>query len=115
MVPEGKDKGWNRPLRFRDEPSPRHQRRAGGFTPELVLAYREALDETTRLQHETLRRGRPQLHLVVDQPRPRLRADILEGYARSLIGRAMVGLCMSLGIVAAVLAWRAFVMSLQAL
>jgi len=113
MVPKRKE------LRFADERPDSHaaaRENRATFTPELVTAYRDALDETRRLQHETLRRGRPQLHLVRDaEPAPRIRADILEGYFRNFVGRCLLSLCLSVGLVTAVLAWRAFVLSLEAL
>lgn len=96
---------------------PQRKREHETFTPELVLAYREALSETQRLQHEALRtrEARSHLHLVLRDEGPELRSDISWGYTKSLIGRALIGLCMSLSIAAMFLAWRAFVMTLEAL
>ena len=93
---------------------PHRNRDPETLSPELVLAYRDTLAETRRLQHETLR-GRPHHLRVVPRAQPERRWDIIDGYIKSIIGRSLTGLCFSLGIVTAVIAWRALVLSLEAL
>ncbi|HJN73966.1 MAG TPA: hypothetical protein QGF58_08550 [Myxococcota bacterium] len=93
---------------------PHRRRPPETLTPELVLAYRDTLAETRRPQHETLR-GRPHHLRVVPHVEPERRWDIIDGYIKSIIGRSLTGLCFGLGIATAVIAWRAFVLSLEAL